>query len=162
MHDVLRITAPTSVRQGGWQGALPAVLIGRDALLGEQFQSEGHWGVDTAIDLFDCDPVAIRDAPTIKAFTLALCDQIAMRRYGDPRLVHFGQDERVSGFSLSQFIETSDISAHFINQSNAVCLNIFSCKMYPPYQAAAFCQEWFRAQACQLTVTFRGPLAGRG
>jgi hypothetical protein len=60
-------------------------------------------------------------------------------------------------------IETSNITAHFIDhptptQGHAGCLNIFSCAWFAPYTAAAFCQEWFEAQAVNLRVTLRGPV----
>ena len=156
MHQFVQPHELQGMLHGTWQ-TFPTVLSGRDRLVQDVFDASGAWGMESAIDLFACDAVAIRDEGTLRAFALALTEHLAMRRYGEPHLAHFGQQERVAGFSLSQFIETSEIAGHFINQANAACLNIFSCKSYAPYQAAAFCQQWFSAQAVELHILFRGP-----
>ena len=66
-----------------------------------------------------------------------------MRRFGDTQVVHFGEDERVAGYSMVQLIETSLISAHFANQTNATYLDVFSCKPYEPEVVADFAQTFF-------------------
>jgi S-adenosylmethionine/arginine decarboxylase-like enzyme len=140
----------------GWQGALDGDIWMLDEPWFNAFEQLHPWGMDAAIDLFACDPALIRDPTVMRAFVLDLCDQIQMRRYGEPHLVHFGEDPRVSGYTLVQLIETSDITAHFIEQTNAACLNVFSCAAYPPYRTAALCQYWFRAQEVRLSLLFRG------
>lgn len=65
------------------------------------------------------------------------------------------------GYTLLQLIETSNITSHFIEQDNAGCLTLFSCASYPPYAAAAFCQQWFEAKEVEVGVTFRGPTRSR-
>jgi S-adenosylmethionine/arginine decarboxylase-like enzyme len=79
-----------------------------------------------------------------------------MHRYGEPQLQHFGDEPRVRGYTLVQLIETSAITAHFIEQANAVCFNIFSCSPYRPVQTTALCQQWFRAREVAVSVVFRG------
>jgi S-adenosylmethionine decarboxylase len=86
------------------------------------------WGILTSMDLYGCNPDIIRDAEKIKRFVVELCDRIEMKRFGECQVVHFGQDERVAGYSMIQLIETSLISGHFANQSNAAYIDIFSCK----------------------------------
>ena len=145
-----------------WRGKPGEDHLRRDALLLEQFESEHAWGMEASIDLFWCNPASIRDPEHIRAFALALCDFIQMHRYGEPLIVHFGKEEHLSGYTLVQLIETSNITAHFIDQptpdqGNAGCLNIFSCASFAPYAAAAFCQEWFGAKEVDAVVTFRGP-----
>jgi S-adenosylmethionine/arginine decarboxylase-like enzyme len=144
-----------------WQGSPEKKAEALDDLIEEQFVDEQPWGMEASIDLFGCDPVAIRDGEMIRTFAVALCRFIRMRRYQDPIVVHFGAHERVSGFSLVQLIETSAISGHFIEQVDAACLNIFSCAIFRPYAAARFCQEWFGAREVQATVVFRGPVQGK-
>ena len=144
-------------RHAHWRGTPGEEMVQKDALVQEQFQQQRPWGLEAAIDLFRCHPASIRDAENIRAFALALCDCIHMHRYGEPLVVHFGKQEHVSGYTLVQLIETSNINSHFIDQTNAGCLNIFSCASFPPYAAAAFCQEWFGAQEVEVAVTFRGP-----
>ena len=149
-------------RHAHWRSAQGQEHLKRDALLREQFEQKLPWGLEASIDLFACNPTTIRDPDKIHAFAVALCDFIQMRRYGDPWIVHFGQEERVSGYTLIQLIETSNICSHFIEQGNAGCLTIFSCAYFPPYAAARFCQEWFGAQEVEVAVTFRGPTQAVG
>lgn len=104
------------------------------------------WGILSCIDLYDCDPQIIRSADAIKRFVAELCDVIGMKRFGETQVVHFGEEERVAGFSMTQLIETSLISAHFANQSNTTYLDVFSCKSYDPETVAEFAKRFFRAK----------------
>jgi S-adenosylmethionine/arginine decarboxylase-like enzyme len=78
-----------------------------------------------------------------------------MKKFGPTTVVDFGEDPRVSGFSMTQLIETSLISGHFANQSNAVYLDIFSCKFYSPHVAAAYAKTFFEAKDVKLSINFR-------
>jgi len=113
------------------------------------------WGLATSIDIYDCRPSTIRDAGHIRSFVVALCDLIEMRRFGDPVIVHFGEDERVAGYSMTQLIETSLISAHFANLTNTVYLDVFSCKMYDPNKVVLFSRRWFGGSRTIVHVTPR-------
>ena len=62
------------------------------------------WGIASAIDIYDCDPEKIRCAETIRRFVVELCDLIEMKRFGETQVVHFGEDERVAGYSMVQLI----------------------------------------------------------
>ncbi|TGK09020.1 S-adenosylmethionine decarboxylase [Leptospira fletcheri] len=115
----------------------------------------GAWGLLTSIDLENCDAALIRDADAIKRYVLELCDLIEMKRFGETVVVHFGEDERVAGYSMFQLIETSCISAHFANESNTSYIDIFSCKGYDPKVAAEFTRNFFKGDAMRLTVTNR-------
>ena len=105
--------------------------------------SENVWGIACSIDLYDCTPETIRDADKIKRFVAELCDLIEMKRFGETQVVHFGEDERVAGFSMVQLIETSLISAHFANHTNTVYLDVFSCKPYNPETVQTFAEQFF-------------------
>lgn len=113
------------------------------------------WGIASAIDIYDCNPLKIRDAEFIRSFVVDLCELIDMKRFGETQIVHFGEDERVAGFSMVQFIETSLISAHFANQTNTVYLDVFSCKPYDAEAARRFSQSYFEGSYSNLTVTQR-------
>lgn len=104
------------------------------------------WGMLSCIDLYECDPQIIRSAEAIKQFVAELCDLIQMKRFGETQVVHFGEEERVAGFSMTQLIETSLISAHFANHSNTTYLDVFSCKAYDPDVVAQFAQTFFKAK----------------
>jgi len=113
------------------------------------------WGIASAIDIYDCNPQKIRDAAYIKSFVVQLCELIDMKRFGETRVVHFGEDEKVAGFSMVQLIETSLISAHFANKTNHTYIDIFSCKYYNPDVVEVFSKEFFEATDCTTTVLLR-------
>jgi S-adenosylmethionine decarboxylase len=104
------------------------------------------WGILSCIDLYECDPQIIRSAEAIKKFVAELCDLIEMKRFGETQVVHFGEEDRVAGFSMTQLIETSLISAHFANQSDTTYLDVFSCKPYDPDVVAQFAKKFFKAK----------------
>ena len=116
---------------------------------------EDAWGIASSIDIYDCSPELIRNADVIRRFVAELCELIEMKRFGDTQVVHFGEDERVAGYSMVQLIETSLISAHFANQTNAVYLDVFSCKPYNPQIVREFSQAFFRGCKSSLQVALR-------
>ena len=122
---------------------------------GEHTDQNPPWGLLSCIDLYECNPELIRDKEKIKQFVSELCDLIEMKRFGETQVVHFGEDERVAGYSMTQLIETSLISAHFANQSNATYLDVFSCKLYDPNVVAAFAKRFFKAKNVDLQVVTR-------
>ena len=114
-----------------------------------------YWGVSSAIDLYDCDLDLMNDADAIRDFVKILCDRIKMRRYGETQVVFFGDEPRVQGYSMTQLIETSLISAHFANASRAIYLDVFSCAPYDPNETAAFAAQFFKAQRHQVHIVRR-------
>ncbi|MCL7486805.1 MAG: S-adenosylmethionine decarboxylase [Desulfobulbaceae bacterium] len=113
------------------------------------------WGIASSVDIYNCDPETIRDAGAIRRFVVELCDLIEMKRFGETQVVHFGEDERVAGYSMVQLIETSLISGHFANQSNAVYLDVFSCKPYLPEMVQDFAEKFFNGSHSNLNVSLR-------
>ncbi|MCX6581889.1 MAG: S-adenosylmethionine decarboxylase [Candidatus Aminicenantes bacterium] len=119
------------------------------------YNTMNAWGILTSVDIHECDPGLIRSASAIKDFVIQLCDLIEMKRFGEPVIVHFGEDDRVAGYSMTQLIETSLISAHFANQSNNIYLDIFSCKYYDPQRAAEFSRNFFKGKDANINVVLR-------
>lgn len=126
-----------------------------DSAIRRDYEEQGAWGLLASIDLHDCDADLVRDADAIKRFVVELCERIDMKRFGECTVVDFGEDEKVSGFSMVQLIETSCISAHFANATNTTYLDIFSCKYYNPYEAAEFSKEFFKGGDYNLSYTLR-------
>ena len=116
----------------------------------KEYALKNPWGVLTSVDIYESAPDIIRDAQQIERFVHELCDLIDMKRFGDCQVVHFGEDERVEGFSMTQLIETSLISGHFANASNTVYLDVFSCKFYDPREVAEFAMSFFKG--CHYTM----------
>jgi len=118
-------------------------------------EETNYWGISSSIDLYDCDLALMQDAEAIREFVKVLCERIKMRRYGETQVVYFGDDPRVTGFSMTQLIETSLISAHFADASCAIYLDVFSCAPYEPEEAATFAAEFFKARTYNFHVTYR-------
>ena len=114
-----------------------------------------YWGVSSSIDLYECDLALMQNADAIREFVKILCDRIKMRRYGETQVVFFGDEPRVQGFSMTQLIETSLISAHFADASRAIYLDVFSCAPYDPKDVAEFAKEYFKADRYNLNVANR-------
>ncbi len=120
-----------------------------------EHERKNPWGVSTSVDIYESDPQIIRDVKSIERFVYELCDLIDMKRFGDCRVVHFGEDEKVEGFSMTQLIETSLISGHFANASNTVYLDVFSCKFYEPREVAEFARSFFKGAHYKMQIAVR-------
>lgn len=140
-------TRPAGAGTVAWEGK------GREMM--EEAAARGAWGIAASIDIYDCDPGTIRDADAIRRFVAELCDLIGMKRFGETQVVHFGEDERVAGYSMTQLIETSLISAHFANQTDAAYLDVFSCKPYDADVVADFAQRFFGGRRLVVQINLR-------
>lgn len=124
--------------------------------LKNDFHKKNAWGLLTSLDLFGCNPEIIRNADKIKKYVQELCQLIEMKRFGETQVVHFGEEERVAGFSMVQLIETSLISGHFANMSNSAYIDIFSCKYYEPSVVEEFTKKFFEAKEVKMYYILRG------
>ncbi len=122
----------------------------------DEYNKRSVWGLATSIDLFGCDGEILRSKEKINQYVIELCDLIDMKRYLDPVIVHFGDDPKVSGYSMTQLIETSLVSGHFAEGDNSVYLDIFSCKYYDQQEAVEFAKNFFKAQQVVFSVVVRG------
>ena len=112
------------------------------------------YGVELILDLHGCDPATFNRASIGKYFE-QLCELIDMKR---EELVFWDDtdvpdDEKqtsphTQGTSAVQFILTSSIVIHTLDQLSAVYVNIFSCKEFDPKLAERFTVEWFGAGDC--------------
>lgn len=103
------------------------------------------WGRSLSVDLHECDYKLVKDPQAIIKFVHKLCKLIKMKRHGLTQVQRFGHGN-LRGWSVSQFIETSSITAHFDEKGNRAFIDIFSCKTFNPKIAAKFCQKFFKAK----------------
>lgn len=89
------------------------------------------WGYHLALDIGKCAPQSIRCAKNIEKFSKHLVRDIDMVPYGEPQIVMFGSGNK-KGYTLVQLIETSNICAHFVEETNDMYLDVFSCKTFNP------------------------------
>ena len=101
------------------------------------------WGYHLTVDAGNCNPTAIRSKKTIEKFVKTLVSAIDMVAFGKPRIVMFGTGNK-KGYTLVQLIETSNIMAHFTEETNDVYFDIFSCKSFAPKVALKVIDEYFK------------------
>ena len=110
------------------------------------------YGIELILDLHGCDASKFT-RKSISRYFEELCILIDMQR----EELHFWDDIGVpdeekqtsphaQGTSAVQFILTSSIVIHTLDQLEAVYINIFSCKFYDPKVAEKFSVEWFSAK----------------
>lgn len=113
------------------------------------------WGQHLIIDAFDCNPAALRSKTTIAEFSKSLVNAIDMVAYGAPRIVHFGTGH-TQGYTLVQLIETSNITAHFAEDSNSIFLDVFSCKLFNKEIALRVFRDYFNPTSMKTRFFNRG------
>jgi len=103
---------------------------------------EKYWGYHLMLDCASCDKEKITDAAHITAFAKDLVKRIDMVAYGEPQVVNFGSGNK-AGYTLVQLIETSNICAHFCNDTGDVYFDVFSCKPFEPQTVIQIVGEYF-------------------
>lgn len=124
-----------------------------------EYEKVKAWGMLTSLDMAGCDSEAVESPEKIKQWILELCDLIEMKRFGEPTIIRFGEEKRVEGYSAFQLIETSAVAGHFgIDEETGrgyAYIDIFSCKHFDPWQAAAFTKKFFGAEDYKINTIYR-------
>lgn len=118
-------------------------------------ESRQAWGWHTIIDASHCNHEAITDYDTIYNFTKKLVKDIDMVAYGEPQIINFGSGDK-AGYTLVQLIETSNITAHFANDIDAIFLDVFSCKEYDAEIVENLVRQFFKAEQIDVRKEDRG------
>jgi S-adenosylmethionine/arginine decarboxylase-like enzyme len=108
-----------------------------------------YWGYHLTVDARDCNPEALRSKKTIAEFSKKLVSDIDMVAYGAPRIVMFGEGNK-KGYTLVQLIETSDITAHFVEETNDIYFDVFSCKSFNPKTAMKVINDYFQPRKTKV------------
>jgi S-adenosylmethionine/arginine decarboxylase-like enzyme len=101
-----------------------------------------YWGYHLVADFGKCLPSSIRCSRNILSFSKTLVNEIEMVPYGQPLLKHFGEGNK-AGFTLVQLIETSNICAHFVEETDDIYLDVFSCKRFDPETVEKVVKQYF-------------------
>jgi S-adenosylmethionine/arginine decarboxylase-like enzyme len=120
----------------------------------KQRSDSSYWGYHLIVNAGNCDSKALRSASTIRDFSKTLVKTIDMVAFGKPLLVNFGTGNK-KGYSLVQLIETSNITAHFVEETNDIYLDVFSCKTFDPKVAIETFKEFFHPGKIQVTFLKR-------
>jgi len=90
---------------------------------------EEFWGYHLIVNAGGCPLELITDYENIDKFARTLVDRIDMVAYGAPQIINFGSGDK-AGYTLVQLIETSNITAHFVDETHEIYLDVFSCKPF--------------------------------
>ena len=102
-----------------------------------------YWGYHYMLNCSNCND-EIKSAETIKAFAKQLVKDIKMVAYGEPDVPHFAlHDPSKGGHSLNQFIETSNITGHFVDAHNEMYLDVFSCMPFEEHKVLDCVKKFF-------------------
>lgn len=113
------------------------------------------WGWELVLDCSNCAPDSIRSKENVENFARELVKRIDMVPFGDPQVIHFGEGNK-EGFTLIQLIQTSNISGHFANDTNAAYLNVFSCKDFDPETVRVCVMKFFAPEEIWSRLITRG------
>ena len=112
------------------------------------------WGKHLILDAADCSPKMIGCPKVVGGFARSLVKRIDMVPFGDPQVVMFGSGSK-KGYTLVQLIETSNITAHFVEENNSMYLDVFSCKDFDPQVVEDAVKEFFDAKYFNRKVILR-------
>jgi S-adenosylmethionine/arginine decarboxylase-like enzyme len=93
-------------------------------------------------------------AKVVAGFARSLVKRIDMVPFGSPQVVMFGSGSK-KGYTLVQLIETSNITAHFVEENNSMYLDVFSCKDFDPDVVEEAVKEFFDAKFFNRKVILR-------
>ncbi len=82
-----------------------------------------------------------------------------MKAYGLPQVVRFGTDDKM-GYTLVQLIETSNIAAHFCEQTNDFYLDVFSCKPFRQDIVESVVRHYFAPENVHAVMLTRDATKG--
>lgn len=114
------------------------------------------WGYHLCIDAAGCDIPSVTNAEHITRFSKELVKRIDMKAYGEPQVVHFAEHSiDKAGYTLVQLIETSNITAHFIDCNGDAYIDVFSCKPFDNQIVKDTVKEFFKPKSMRETYLIR-------
>lgn len=108
-----------------------------------------NYGKELILDIHDCNTSDFNRKGLTKFFE-SLCDFIDMERclltfwdYEGELEEYAKAPAHLKGTTAVQFISTSNVTIHTLDEMKRVYLNIFSCKDFEPDAVVGFCVAWF-------------------
>ena len=118
------------------------------------------YGIELIMDLHNCNP-AVFNRRDLQTFVQKLCDLIDMEREDlyfwdyDDEEAYNEAPAHLKGTSLVQFIRTSNIVIHTLDELKKVFINVFSCKNFDIEEAKKYVVEFFEGNIAQVNVMRR-------
>jgi len=118
-------------------------------------KSEKPYGYELILDLHGCDACTF-NRESLDTYFENLCkaiDMVKCERYWWDDVGVPEEEQQTSphtkGTSAVQFILTSTIVIHTLDELQAVYVNIFSCKAFDEKMAEQITKKWFSAKECR-------------
>jgi S-adenosylmethionine decarboxylase len=116
------------------------------------------WGYHYHYDVAGCDKSKVTDKEHIKNFIQALVKSIDMTPMGEPIIEHIQQEGTDAGVTAVQIITQSSITAHFIDETGDLYLDVFSCKQFDVNTVKATVKIFFQPTKCaEYFITRQAP-----
>lgn len=119
------------------------------------------YGKELILDLHECNSKTFT-RKSIRKYFKKLCDLIDMKRENLYWWDYFGTPEEyvlapvhLKGISAVQFISTSNITIHTLDDLGRVYVNIFSCKDYDAKVVVEFSKKWFQGKVKNKKIVRR-------
>lgn len=113
-----------------------------------------YWGYHLILNCAKCVPISIRNQSNISQFSKQLVRKIDMVPFGEPQVVMFGSGNK-KGYTLVQLIETSNITAHFVEETDDLYLDVFSCKEFHHKDVIDVVKHYFNPVEIQTDFLLR-------
>ncbi|MAI60827.1 MAG: hypothetical protein CMH29_00165 [Micavibrio sp.] len=123
----------------------------------ENTMAQKPWGQHLVLDFTGCPAELLKCEDNIRQWSAELVEAIDMVAYGDPIIAHFAtHSHEAAGYTLLQMIETSNIAAHFAENTGQVYIDVFSCKAFDNQVAIDVCAKYFQPEAMNKSCIQRG------
>jgi len=110
-------------------------------------RTDVSWGYHLLLNCRACDREAIASENTIRLWCRDLLQRIAMRPIGNAIVIPTGMhEERLAGYTLIQVIETSSITAHFVDSTGSAYIDVFSCRDFDTSDVEDCVRRHFRPE----------------
>ena len=99
------------------------------------------YGLELSITLYGCEYKILRSKKKLEKFLVEAINITGLQPFGKPLTKRFNK-----GYTFFQFLTTSSITGHCIEEDNIVFINVFSCGIYDKNVMARFAKRYFRAK----------------
>jgi len=112
-----------------------------------------NYGKELILDLHEVQNIHLFNRKDLKKFLIELCNLIDMHREDLHFWDYIGYENdykkapiHLRGTSVIQFISTSNITIHTLNEMKRIYINIFSCKDFNSTITRKFCKDYFEGK----------------
>ncbi len=112
-----------------------------------------NYGKELILDLHNVENIHLFNRKDLKSFFIELCDLIDMERCDLYFWDYVGEEDEyhkapihLRGTSAIQFISTSNITIHTLDDMKRIYFNIFSCKDFNSTVVRKFCHNYFKGK----------------